>query len=188
MPPTHECQEIVEKVRLCEPNLVRFIGVVYRVCTPKYATESDLLTGEGSRIKGGRWNPPGIAAVYGSSTPETAMAESLGHYRYYRIPLPAAMPRVCLALEVDLNRILDLRDRAVRRRLGLTLGQISGDWRAQRDSGKVPTTQRVGEAVYRAGFEGLLAPSAHSPGGHNLVIFPKNLERTKQLRVEGIGG
>ena len=54
-----------------------FDSVVYRSSTPQYAKETDLLTGEGSRRFGGRWNPIGTAVVYAALTPETAMAESL---------------------------------------------------------------------------------------------------------------
>ena len=38
---------------LAEP----FAGIVYRSSTPKYATLEDLLSGEGSKREGGRWNP-----------------------------------------------------------------------------------------------------------------------------------
>ena len=65
----------------------RITVTAYRSTTPEYAKEADLITGEGSRLHGSRWNPPGIAAVSASFTPETAMEESLAHFRYYGIPL-----------------------------------------------------------------------------------------------------
>jgi hypothetical protein len=71
----------------------RITVTAYRSTTPEYAKEADLNTGEGSKLHGSRWNPPGIAAVYASFTPETAMEESLAHFRYYGIPFHAAMPR-----------------------------------------------------------------------------------------------
>jgi RES domain-containing protein len=94
-----------------------FDGIVYRSSTPKYATEIDLLTGEGSRRFGGRWNPPGTAVVYASLTPETAMAETLAHNRYYGIPIEDVMPRTFVAIQVNLKTVLDLRIGIVRRRL-----------------------------------------------------------------------
>lgn len=57
---------------LAEP----FAGIVYRSSTPKYATLEDLLSGEGSKREGGRWNPRGIAVVYAALRPEVAMAET----------------------------------------------------------------------------------------------------------------
>lgn len=50
---------------------------VYRSAGPEYANTADLVSGEGSRRYGGRWNPAGVAAVYGSLTPQTAMEETL---------------------------------------------------------------------------------------------------------------
>lgn len=73
--------------RLARLPTAAFDGVVYRSSTPRYATEADILTGEGSRRVGGRWNPTGIAAVYASLTSETAMAETLAHNRYYLVPI-----------------------------------------------------------------------------------------------------
>jgi RES domain-containing protein len=69
------------------------VMTTYRSTAPKYATETDLRTGEGSRQYGGRWNPIGIAVVYASLTPETAMAEALAQNRYYGLPIEDAMPR-----------------------------------------------------------------------------------------------
>jgi len=43
-------------------------GVVYRWSEPTYATKEDLLTGEGSRRFGGRWNPRSFATVYAAFT------------------------------------------------------------------------------------------------------------------------
>jgi RES domain-containing protein len=75
------------------PSAGGFSAIGYRSSTPKYATENELLLGEGSKRHGGRWNPIGIAAVYASLTPETAMAETLAHNRYYGIAVEEAMPR-----------------------------------------------------------------------------------------------
>src|SRR5437763_13148806 len=84
------------------PSAVIFADVGYRSSTPKYATEDDLVSGEGSKIHGGRWNPPGIAALYMSLTPETAMAETLAHHRYYGIAVEEAMPRTFVAVQAKL--------------------------------------------------------------------------------------
>jgi RES domain-containing protein len=126
-----------------------FEGAVYRSSTPQYATETDLLTGEGSRRFGGRWNPVGIAMVYAALTPETAMAETLAHYRYYGIPIADAMPRTFVAVEVKLQTILDFRNGDVRRRLQVSEGRIlTVDWRAEMRAGREPITQRLARAAH----------------------------------------
>lgn len=84
------------------PSAVPFADTVYRSSTPRYANETDLITGEGSKRNGGRWNPPGIAVVYASLTPETAMAETLAHNRYYGIPQQDALPRTFVAIAANL--------------------------------------------------------------------------------------
>ena len=45
-----------------------FRGVLYRACTPVYANTRDLLSGEGARRIGGRWNPPNLFPMVYLST------------------------------------------------------------------------------------------------------------------------
>jgi RES domain-containing protein len=47
---------------------------LYRVCRDQYVHE---LSGNGSKIHGGRWNSPGESAVYASSTKSLAVLECL---------------------------------------------------------------------------------------------------------------
>ena len=91
--------------RLKAIKALRITVTAYRSTTPEYAKVDDLMTGEGSRLHGSRWNPPGIAAVYASFTPATAMEESLAHFRYYGIPFHAAMPRVFVAIKAQLAKV-----------------------------------------------------------------------------------
>jgi RES domain-containing protein len=161
-----------------------FEGTVYRSVVPKYATEHDVLTGEGARQHGGRWNPPGVAVVYASLTPETAMAEALAQYRYFGLPLHAAMPRMFLAIEARLRTVLDLTAGEVRRRLRVSADAMTNiDWRKQVAAGVEPITRRLGEAASGTGLEGLLVPSAAERNGVNLLVFPGNLTRESSLNV-----
>jgi RES domain-containing protein len=159
------------------PTATAFAETVYRSVSPKFATESDLLTGAGSKRHGGRWNPPGIAVVYISLTPETAMAETLAHYRYFDIPIEDAMPRTFVAIEVKLKAILDLRQGPVRQRLQVSMNRIlTVDWRKDARAGQVPITQLLGQAAAEVGLEGLIVPSIADLRGHNVLVFPENLQ------------
>jgi len=161
-----------------------FNGVGYRSSTPEYATKADLLTGEGSKLHGGRWNPVGIAAVYASLTPETAMSESLANNRYYGIALEDAMPRTFVAIEANLHAVLDFRDGSMRRRLQVSEERILVvDWRRDMRAGHDPITHLIGRAAYEVGWEGLIVPSAVDRKGHNLLVFPEKLQPRSRLLI-----
>jgi len=166
------------------PSAVAFAESVYRSSTPKYANEWDLLTGEGSTRHGGRWNPIGMAVVYASLTPETAMVETLANNRYYGIPVEDAMPRTFVAIAVSLQAVLDFRGGLVRQRLQVSLDRIlTADWRKESRAGREPITQTIGRAASEVGLEAIIAPSAVDPKGHNLVVFPNNLHADSEIRV-----
>jgi len=94
------------------------------------------------------------------------------------------MPRTVLALEFNLNKILDLTDSKMRRGLRILLKEITHeDWRKLQDAGKESLTQAIGRAVYSAGFEGMIVPSVHVRKGVNVVFFPENQITTSIARV-----
>ncbi|MFN0242753.1 MAG: RES family NAD+ phosphorylase [Planctomycetota bacterium] len=159
---------------------------MYRSATPQYARGADLLSGTGSRTHGGRFNPPrAFAAIYASLDPETAMAETLAHFRYYGIPEHAAMPRVFAALDVGLRRVLDLGDARVLKKLALsTEALVRDDWRRAQDAGEASLGQALGAAVFELEkWEGLIVPSAARDSGRNVVIFPERLGSKSWVRV-----
>ncbi|MCB1061643.1 MAG: RES family NAD+ phosphorylase [Verrucomicrobiae bacterium] len=49
----------------------------YRIVTPRYAHSA--LSGEGARLYGGRWNPPGWRCVYAAGSRSLAALEMLVH-------------------------------------------------------------------------------------------------------------
>lgn len=51
--------------------------LVYRIQKKQFV--DSVLTGEGARLNGGRWNPPGTPLLYTSTTPELALLETLVH-------------------------------------------------------------------------------------------------------------
>jgi RES domain-containing protein len=177
-------KQLKDRLERLLPSATRFSGVAYRSSTPEYATEDDLLTGEGSKLHGGRWNPIGIAVVYASLTPETAMAETLANNRYYGISVEEAMPRTFVAFAAKLHAVLDFRDGNVRRRLQVSQKRILAvDWRKDVRAGREPITQKIGQAAYEAGWEGVIVPSAVDPNGYNLLIFPDKRNPKSELEI-----
>ena len=177
-------EQLKSRLTKLQKMAMPFSETVFRSCTPKYASQSDLLTGEGSRQNGGRWNPKGIAAIYASLTPETAMAETLAHYRYYAMPIEDAMHRTFVAIETHLNEVIDRRQGIVRQRIGISLNRIlTVDWRKEVSAGNEPVTQRLGRAAYEINVEALIVPSAADPDGYNVLIFPDNLKSNSTIRL-----
>src|SRR2546428_379802 len=113
--------ELQAGLRQCLALVQPWAGTFFRATTLEYANSHDLLTGDGSRQSGGRWNAPGLfSAVYGCLDPETAMAESLANYREFGIPVSQAMPLVFVAVVAKVQAVLDLTSDDVQRHLGIT--------------------------------------------------------------------
>jgi RES domain-containing protein len=53
------------------------MALVYRIQKKQFI--NSVLTGEGARLNGGRWNPLGTPLVYTSVSPELALLETLVH-------------------------------------------------------------------------------------------------------------
>lgn len=163
---------------------IPFHREIYRSVAPKYATERDLLTGEGAKRFGGRWNPAGVAAIYGSLTPQCALEETLAHARYYGLPINISMPRTFVAIEIHLSHILDLTDGNIRRSLRISEQKLlKCDWRAECAAGRTPITQEVGRLAALAGLEAILVHSAAGNSGSNLVVFLENLCSASRLEI-----
>jgi RES domain-containing protein len=177
-------QDWIKRLKSVESRIGPWTGIAFRNCLPLYATTKDLLTGGGSSLHGGRWNPQGVKAVYASLTPETPMYEALAHFRYYGIPPADAMPRVFVAIRAKLCRVLDLTDPGVRRTLGVSLqGILREDWRKVQRTQARTLSQSIGGAAFGYGIEAILVPSASHPRGKNLVCFPHNFSGRSRLDI-----
>jgi len=146
-------------------------GTLFRFHTVDFPTAKDVLSGGGARKHGGRWNPPGLATLYGSTTDTTALEECKANDRYYGVVTRS--PRLLVAIEAQLTRMLDLTNPDIRRALDLTLKELAAeDWRKLIASGKESLTQGLGRAVFEVRGSGLLVRSAAVKRGVNAVIFP----------------
>jgi RES domain-containing protein len=162
-------------------------AVVFRCSEPTYATKDDLLTGEGSRKHGGRWNPPSsFATVYAALSDTTALAEAKANHLYYGLDPTDALPRTIVAVDIKLSRVLDLTDGKVRKKLGVSATRMRGDdWRTLNRRGAESLTQAIGRVAYENGLEGLLVPACD--GGRNVVWFPGNLPGTSKATIRNVG-
>ena len=157
-------------------------GFLFRFQTVEFPTPQDVLNGFGARLRGGRWNPPGVATVYGSTTDTIALEECKAHDRYYGVITKT--PRLLVTVEANLKRVLDLTDASTRRQLGVTLTELAAeDWRKLSESGQESFTQALGRALARVGASGLLARSTAVTRGINVVIYRTGRSATDQLSV-----
>src|SRR5262249_3893704 len=121
----------------------------------------------------GRWNPPGVPAVYTSLNEETAVAEMRQRHRRGGVPMSKSMPRVLVAIRVRLARVLDLTQKKVRRILGGSLARLCEEWQDRLDGEDEAITQAIGRLAWERGLDGLLVPSVPGrPRGVNLIIYP----------------
>jgi RES domain-containing protein len=166
-------------------------GTLFRFQTVDFPAPKDVLSGEGARWRGGRWNPPGLTTLYGSTTDTTALEECKANDRYYGVETKS--PRLLVAIESRLTRVLDLTSPATRRALDVTLTELAAeDWRKLLAAGKESFTQAIGRAVAAAGGSGLLARSATVQRGVNVIIFSgacaaDRLEVVEGARLEKLG-
>jgi hypothetical protein len=101
-----------------------------------------------------------------------------------QIPVEDAMPRMFVAMETNLQRVLDLGRGDVRSRLRVSLERILNlDWRREAREGRVPVTWLIGQAAFVVGLEGLIVPSSADPEGQNLLVFPENLKEEGKIRL-----
>jgi RES domain-containing protein len=124
---------------------------LYRLVRAERAAE--VLSGEGARLYGGRWNPPGIAAVYAAESRALAVLETLVH----------------VALEA--------------RTMRWVLITLSLPARARVEhyaSGRAPPAVAASQEVGRARLAGprpplaLVVPSAIVPQESNYVLCPRH--------------
>ena len=108
-------------------------------------------------IRGARWNPPGVEALYCSLDAATAAAE-IDHLLNSQ-PIPITRERRTHAVEVRLSRVVDIRHCA----------HYVFDFHDQ------DACEEVGAAVCWLGYSGLLVPSLRA-AGDNLVIYVAQIE------------
>lgn len=159
----------------------------FRMVSPRYCKDNDIINGEGGKKASGRWNVRSVyRCTYASTTPETALKESLSRVRHDHLPDEKALPSTLVCIALKASKVLDLTDGAIRQRLRVSLKRMIDpkQWRHDNYHNHESLTQAIGRTAYLAGFEALIVPSAaDQPNGTNVVIFPDNLPGTNQLDV-----
>lgn len=129
--------------------------VGWRLASPEFGESvEDMLSGAGAREYGGRWNSPGLAAVYLGDSLALAAMELLVHLRNVDVlgtyrTLPVYIPEDLI--------------------MHIVPGELASGW----ESGARTTTRAVGDRWLADGASvALQVPSAVIAGESNFVLNP----------------
>ncbi len=136
----------------------------FRLCKTKFMASA--FSGEGARLHGGRWNSPGLAVVYTSSSLSLATLEVLVH-----LEDPEAFARLFSWV------FLEFPEDAVER---VDPARLADGWRAD---GANSASRAVGDAWLRSMRTPVLAvPSVVTPGEWNYLLNPAHW-RFAEVRI-----
>lgn len=149
-----------------------FSAAVFRV-VPE-ALREKILSTEGNRYYCGRYHIAGETGILYTSLDEAVAVRELGrHASRGNLKGGLAAGRI----KVRLQKVLDLGDEANLRKLGLSREDLI--------SPNYSLTQAISVQARKAGFQGLLVPSA-AGRGDNLLVFENNLAEGCLIEVEEI--
>ncbi len=119
-------------------------------------TTAASFSGAGAQLAGGRWNHPGIAAVYASESLALAALEKFVHIQ------PEATRLALVAYKLEIPESVDIER--------LDVEKLPPDWREQPAA---RGTKDLGTVWLRAGRNAILkVPSAIVPAENNFLINP----------------
>lgn len=145
---------------------MRFVGTCFRAHDPRWSFKP--LSGEGAAIRGARFNPRGVPALYLGLTIMTAIKEitqGLAH---------RMDPCVLCSYDVDCDQIVDLTTEEGRGGTSVTLEEMADAWADALAEGRRPRSWSVYDRLAQSGTAGILVPS-FAPGAEsndvNLVLW-----------------
>lgn len=145
---------------------MRFFGTCYRAHDPRWAFEPTF--GDRAVIRGARFNPKGVPALYLALTVMTAVKEANQGFAH-RID-----PCVLCSYEVDCEDILDLTIEQVRSEASVALDDMVCAWATALSEGRRPVSWTLHDRLRPKGVAGILVPSfapGAEEGDRNLVFW-----------------
>jgi RES domain-containing protein len=153
-------------------------GLAYRAHDPRWSF--DPASGEGARLKGGRFNRIGTPALYLALHAEGAMRAAQAGFPF------RFQPMTLCAYEVTAERIFDAGDAAAMAELGVDPADLACPWRLDLAEGRVRRSWRLADRLTAQGADGMLAPSfavAVLDGDVNLVLWRWGTSGGASVRV-----
>ena len=143
---------------------IAYVGEAFRHMAARW---DQPLSGEGARIRGGRFNPPdSFPVLYLCTTRPCTVAELQYLGDRLMLDVESLLPRVLFRYETSLDRVLDLTSDETLDHLGVTPTQIIG--------ADLTIPRQIGESAHATGSQAIRAPSATGID-QVLAVFPELL-------------
>jgi RES domain-containing protein len=145
---------------------LRFVATCYRAHDPRWSFTP--LSGEGARLRGGRFNPAGVPALYLALSISTAIKEANQGFAH------KIEPCVLCSYDVDCADVADLRSPERRAELHINSDDLSCAWFELSAKGLEPPSWALARKLMGAGHAGILVPSfvnRANADDQNLVLW-----------------
>lgn len=145
---------------------MRFVGICFRAHDPRWAFRP--TSGDGAAIRGARFNPKGVPALYLGLTIMTAIKEitqGLAH---------RMDPCVLCSYEVDCDNVADLTTEQGRGEFSVAIEEMADAWADALAEGRRPRSWATYDKLVTRGVAGILVPSfaaGAAPDDRNLVLW-----------------
>ncbi|WP_132558693.1 RES family NAD+ phosphorylase [Rhizobium sullae] len=157
---------------------MRFVGTCYRAHDPRWAFSP--VAGDGAAVRGARFNPKGVPALYLGLSIMTAVKEANQGFAH-RID-----PCVLCSYEVDCDHVLDLTVEEGRGEFSVALEDMACAWATALSIGDRPASWAIYDRLRPQGVSGILVPS-FAPGAEgddkNLVLWDWGAELPHKVTV-----
>lgn len=145
---------------------MRFVGTCYRAHDPRWAFEP--TSGEGAAIRGARFNPRGVPALYLALAVMTAVKEANQGFARRLDPC------VLCSYDVDCADIADLSTGQGREEHGVLIEDMACAWALALAQGRRPQSWAIHDRLRARAIAGIIVPS-FAPGAgaddRNLVLW-----------------
>ena len=153
-------------------------GLAYRAHDPRWSF--DPCSGEGARLRGGRFNRSGTPALYLALRSEGALREAQAGFPF------RFQPMTLCAYEVAAERTFDGGSPATLAAAGIPPEDLACPWRLDVAQGREPASRRTAERLVGTGAVAMLYPSlapAATAADRNLVVWRWDEPAGARVRV-----
>ena len=159
------------------------MGSCYRAHDPRWAFKP--VSGDGVAIRGARFNPKGVTALYLALSVMTAVKEANQGFAH-RID-----PCVLCSYDIDCGDIADLSSELGRAANGVPLEEMACSWASALSEGRRPASWAIYDRLRENGTAGVLVPS-FAPGAdesdRNLVLWSWGPDLPHKVEVHDPSG